>query len=290
MAENAILTISRGMRAPEIAAALEQKGIISDKRVFLAAAYLTQNFKRMKAGEYQFARQTSMANVMSAIVSGREYLYKVTLPEGWTTAQLVERLNSRAELAGTISEDLPEGGLLPATYGFRRGAERQAVINAMREAQDKLLAELWQARLRSALGNQGTGADLGLDRRKGNGRAGRASARCCCIPESAQEADAATIGSDNCLRHNSREEKARPADPARTSKPRAPTTPTRYRACPRLPSPTRVGMPSWRCSIRSIPASSILWPTEPGARFCQVTRRAQSQRPKVAYYRKSRKR
>ncbi len=113
---------------------------------FLAAAYLTQNFKRMKAGEYQFARQTSMANVMDAIVSGREYLYKVTLPEGWTTAQLVERLNSRAELAGTISEDLPEGGLLPATYGFRRGAERQAVINAMREAQDKLLAELWSKR------------------------------------------------------------------------------------------------------------------------------------------------
>ena len=47
-------TISRGMRAPEIAAALESSGIISDDSVFLAAAYLTQNFRRMKAGEYQF--------------------------------------------------------------------------------------------------------------------------------------------------------------------------------------------------------------------------------------------
>ncbi len=143
---DAVLTISRGMRAPDIAAALEKKGIISDDRVFLAAAYLTQNFKRMRAGEYQFTRQASMAEVMDVIVSGKEYLYKVTLPEGWTTAQLVNRLNSRAELAGTISEDLPEGVLLPATYGYRRGAERQAVIDAMREAQDKLLADLWSKR------------------------------------------------------------------------------------------------------------------------------------------------
>ena len=146
LAGESILTISRGMRAPEIAAALENSGIISDDSVFLAAAYLTQNFKRMKAGEYQFPGHASMAEVMELIVAGREFLHKVTLPEGWTTAQLVDRLNSNAELSGAVPDAMGEGVLLPATYGFRRGTERLEVLQDMREAQDKLLAELWSKR------------------------------------------------------------------------------------------------------------------------------------------------
>lgn len=144
--EDAILDISRGMRAPEIAAVLERHGVISDDSVFLAAAYLTRNFKRMKAGEYQFPQHASMAEVMDVIVAGREFLYKVTLPEGWTTAQLVDRLNSRAELSGEVPEAVPEGVLLPATYGYRRGADRREMLETMRKAQDELLDELWDKR------------------------------------------------------------------------------------------------------------------------------------------------
>ncbi|MDP9137384.1 MAG: endolytic transglycosylase MltG [Pseudomonadota bacterium] len=134
------------MRAPEIAAALEHNGIISDDRVFLAAAYLTQNFRRMQAGEYQFPAHSSMAEVMELIVAGKAFLYKVTLPEGWTTAQFVERLNARAELSGAVPDAIGEGALLPATYGFRRGAARREIIEDMRAARDKLLADLWDKR------------------------------------------------------------------------------------------------------------------------------------------------
>jgi UPF0755 protein len=146
LAEDTVVSIPRGMRAPEIASALEGGGVISDGNIFLAAAYLTRNFKRMKAGEYQFRAQASMREVMDIIVSGREYLHKITLPEGWTTAQLVDRLKSRDELSGTIPDDLGEGILLPATYGFRRGADRSEILSAMRTAQDKVLDELWSQR------------------------------------------------------------------------------------------------------------------------------------------------
>jgi UPF0755 protein len=146
LAKERIVTIPRGMRAPDIAAALESNGVISDGNIFLAAAYLTQNFKRMKAGEYQFRDHASMREVMELIVSGREFLHKITLPEGWTTAQLVDRLNALTELSGTIPDELGEGVLLPATYGFRRGAERTEILTAMRKAQDETLDGLWSQR------------------------------------------------------------------------------------------------------------------------------------------------
>ncbi|MEH0072728.1 endolytic transglycosylase MltG [Pannonibacter sp. Pt2-lr] len=41
----------------------------------------------------------------------------------------------------------PEGALLPETYTFTRGASRQQILNQMRAAQTKLLAEIWERRV-----------------------------------------------------------------------------------------------------------------------------------------------
>jgi UPF0755 protein len=49
-------------------------------------------------------------------------------------------------LSGAITEIPPEGSLLPDTYVFRRGLERQALLNQMREAQTKLVESLWAER------------------------------------------------------------------------------------------------------------------------------------------------
>lgn len=146
LAENRVFAVNRGMSTPEIARGLKQAGIISDDKVFLAVAYVTRSYRRMKAGEYLFQKNASMADVMALIVSGKELVYKVTVPEGWTTAQVIERVSAHANLIGGITEIPAEGTVLPETYVFRRGMTRDGIIRQMRDAQAKLFEEMWAKR------------------------------------------------------------------------------------------------------------------------------------------------
>jgi UPF0755 protein len=146
LAEDRIFTVERGMRTPAIAQALKEAGVISDANVFIAAAYATQAYKRMKAGEYYFEKNVPMATVLSTIVLGKELTYKVSVPEGWTAAQVVERVAAHESLAGDLTRVPTEGTLLPDTYVFRRGMTRDGIIAEMEAAQDKLMAGLWDKR------------------------------------------------------------------------------------------------------------------------------------------------
>jgi UPF0755 protein len=146
LAESRIFAVERGMSTPQIARGLKDAGIIADDKVFLAMAYATGNQTRMRAGEYSIPEGASMAEVMDLIVSGKELVYKVTVPEGWTTAQVIERVSAHENLEGEIGDVPAEGAILPETYVFRRGMTRTRLIDEMEAAQTKLFDELWANR------------------------------------------------------------------------------------------------------------------------------------------------
>ena len=146
LAGSRIFAVDRGMSTPEIARGLRQAGVISDDKVFLAMAYVTGSHARMRAGEYSIPERASMAQVMNLIVSGKELVYKVTVPEGWTTAQVIERVSAHENLEGEISNVPAEGAILPETYVFRRGMTRDRLIAQMEAARQELFDELWKKR------------------------------------------------------------------------------------------------------------------------------------------------
>ena len=141
------VVIEHGQPTTEIGVALEREGVVSDHRLFVITSYLTRASRGdLKAGEYEFPAGASMAQVLSILRSGRSVVHKVTVPEGWTSAQVVERVNAHPALIGTVSDIPPEGSLLPDTYVFQRGVERDVLIARMRDAQARLLDELWEKR------------------------------------------------------------------------------------------------------------------------------------------------
>ena len=141
-----VVEVRKGLHTPDIAADLETAGVISDAKLFTAAAFLTGSRGRLKAGEYEFAAGISMRDVLGRIVQGKSMVYKLTIPEGWTTAQALERVRDNEILTGELTLSPPEGALLPDTYLFQRGATRDSVVRQMMEAQEKLVSELWQSR------------------------------------------------------------------------------------------------------------------------------------------------
>ena len=146
LADRKVFTVEKGLSAPDIAAGLEAAGVINDARIFSAMAQITGARSRLKAGEYEFPAKASMSDVMGLIASGKSIVYKLTIPEGWTTDAALARIAANEVLTGQVSAAPAEGGIMPDTYVFRRGKTRQEVIDDMVAAQAKLLDEMWSAR------------------------------------------------------------------------------------------------------------------------------------------------
>ena len=87
-----------------------------------------------------------MRQVLDTLVEGLSIEHKVTLAEGLTSYQIVQKLMTQPELHGDITAIPPEGSLLPETYKFGRDDTRQELIERMRAAQAKFLAKVWETR------------------------------------------------------------------------------------------------------------------------------------------------
>jgi peptidoglycan lytic transglycosylase G len=145
----AVVVIPQGEGVGAIAEQLEKQGVISDRRIFVATVLYFNTFKHktsLKAGEYPFAAHVSMRQVLAELVRGKSVAHKVTIAEGLTSQQVVERLLAQPDLTGDIPQVPPEGSLMPDTYLFARGESREHIIERMQEAQQEFLAEAWQQR------------------------------------------------------------------------------------------------------------------------------------------------
>lgn len=142
-----VFEIRKGLGRGEVSVILQDQGIISDARVFSAAA-AANGFRGavLKPGEYEFPERATMQDVLSMIAAGRYLMYKVTIPEGWTTQMVVARLQEQSELEGDVKTVPIEGAIRPDTYVFRRGLTRQKLIDDMQAAGTKLIDDLWATR------------------------------------------------------------------------------------------------------------------------------------------------
>ena len=140
------VTITRGTDLANIADLLQKSGAISSKWLFVAGVWFNGEQSNLKAGEYLIPARASMNDIMESMVAGRGILYSITIPEGLTSKQIIDRLHSDQILVGEIAEVPPEGSLLPETYKFSRGDTRQNVLNRMRRDRDRILTDIWNRR------------------------------------------------------------------------------------------------------------------------------------------------
>lgn len=142
------IVIEEGSSLGTIASRLETAGIISSRSIFERGVIATRNSGSLKAGEYAFKPGMSMRDVMDTIVSGKGIIHKVTIPEGLTSYQAMQRIAANEILEGEMPEEIPaEGSILPDTYPFQRGTTRAELIEQMTRQQERLLAEIWEKRI-----------------------------------------------------------------------------------------------------------------------------------------------
>jgi UPF0755 protein len=140
------VTIERGTDLAGIADLLQRADAISSKWIFVAGVWFSGEQGNLKAGEYLVPARASMRQIMESMVAGRGILYSISIPEGLTSKQIVDRLNGDDILTGAIAEIPPEGSLLPETYKFSRGDTRENVLNRMRRERDRVVTDIWNRR------------------------------------------------------------------------------------------------------------------------------------------------
>lgn len=144
--EETTFQVQRGMGLSTIATRLEEAGIIDNRLIFQAGTLAQQKERAIKAGEFRIARGASMADILEELTEGSPITYAVTIPEGFTSWQVVERMRADANLVGDIEVLPPEGSLLPDTYAYERGDDRNAILDRMKAAQTAALEEIWASR------------------------------------------------------------------------------------------------------------------------------------------------
>src|SRR5215218_5940019 len=82
--------IPRGAGPSTMAKVLQEEGVISHPRLFRVALMVDPTPKPIKAGEYEVPAHISMAGVVELLQSGKVVQRRLTVPEGTTTAEIVE--------------------------------------------------------------------------------------------------------------------------------------------------------------------------------------------------------
>ena len=146
LAEDKIVVIEREDDAGTIGEQLERAGVVDSALWFSAMTMLDGSRGSLKRGEYAFKAGVSLRQVEAELIAHKVVQHKLTIPEGLTSDQVVERLRDDDVLIGDVKEPPREGSLLPDTYLFERGDTRQAELTRMAKAQAKAVDEIWAKR------------------------------------------------------------------------------------------------------------------------------------------------
>jgi len=125
---------------------LEAQGLISNRFIFQLGGRALERSTNIKAGDFRIPAGASMADILRELTEGTPLRYAVTIPEGWTAWEVIQRLNDDTNLVGEITTMPPEGSILPGSYDYVPGNTRQSVLDAMQAAMTTALDEVWAGR------------------------------------------------------------------------------------------------------------------------------------------------
>jgi UPF0755 protein len=157
------VTIPPGATMRVAAESLSHAHVISFARGFRIYASLRGNDRGIRAGTYLFHRNASWSYVLDALRAGKGLVHIVTIPEGFSLAQIESALEGKlgsthdsivaagrdSTLLHSLDLSTPtlEGYLFPDTYIFPDGTTPRAAVAAMVRRFEQVWRPEWTARL-----------------------------------------------------------------------------------------------------------------------------------------------
>lgn len=137
--------VEEGSSVSGVAARLAKAGLIRSASQFKAGARLLGGNDPVQAGEFAIPAGASASSILDLLQHGRPIQRLITVTEGMPSIIVEEKLAANPYLTGPLPP-IPEGSVLPDSYGYQRGEKRSSVVGRMQSAMTKTLDTLWAKR------------------------------------------------------------------------------------------------------------------------------------------------
>ncbi len=128
-----------------ISRTLQDAGVVESARALDVGEALTFWQGRVRAAEFSFPAGASLEQVLLILRHGRPVQHLLTVPEGVVASRVAQILAAAPGLAGDIV--LPaEGGFLPESYAYERGASTESVVQRAAVAMAREVDRAWETR------------------------------------------------------------------------------------------------------------------------------------------------
>lgn len=154
------LVIPKGVGISWLANHLEKQGVINNRYIFRAYAWINKRDASIKAGEYTLVDVDNIPDLVSKVEQGKVINYSITLVEGKTFKEYRVFLESQRlledEIAAMSDADImrklgavgkkPEGLFAPQTYFFQKGDSDFDLLKQAFERQEQMASDAWESR------------------------------------------------------------------------------------------------------------------------------------------------
>lgn len=94
--------------------------------------------RKVTTGEYEIKKGESVISLITKMLTGKKVQRKLTIPEGYTIKQIIEKLQKNHMLFGDINDVIPEGTLAPNTYFYSFGDTKKSLLQKMRNQMEQV--------------------------------------------------------------------------------------------------------------------------------------------------------
>jgi UPF0755 protein len=157
-----VYRIEKGSSLRDLAEELQKRHVIRNHWPLVTLAIYRSQARKVQAGEYRFDEVSSLAKILSRVVSGKVVTYPTTFIEGWTFFEIRRALETAEHLlpdiVGLSDKEIllaigskyphPEGLFFPDTYHAVRGHSQLSMLRRAYLAMEEKLSKSWSNRER----------------------------------------------------------------------------------------------------------------------------------------------
>ena len=141
-----LIVVKEGTTLGAVTRQLAKEGAIpGTARTYYVMARLLGSRDPIQAGEFEVPRGMGGASILDLLQHGKPVLRLITVTEGMPSILVGEKIVANPYLDG-LAPQIPEGSVLPDSYGFERGETRAALVERMQAAMTKAVDQLWEGR------------------------------------------------------------------------------------------------------------------------------------------------
>ena len=140
------LIIPRGYSVKKIAKELSRYQVITYPKAFWMVHRVFFSDSPLQAGEYEIPPHSSVQSIIEMMHEGKVVVHKLTLPEGITTQEILEKVINESMLLGEVTTEFNEGDFLADTYHYTYGETKMMLLNRMYQKSQDIINELWSKR------------------------------------------------------------------------------------------------------------------------------------------------